>query len=461
MSQKKKEQQGPVTVVDADGIDMIMYDTVRNARKIAEICKDDHAEGVVQDTFTSFFSHDPQIKEDGETVQADVLRQMMALPEYESLRAGTKNDEIASAMGAVSFAPDMIKKIAELRKKLEERQEQARKQGAQVPQNLKEALSDQEMSGLRQSLRQSLEKAQEEADKWSDSAKSWGMEPGEMQKLPFEERMELAEQMGNSEKMKKIADLAGRFKNIVNSSAATVPIHGLDEIVDIGLSSDVAHMLPNELVKLEETPELFYQDFVEGKLLTYNLKGVEPLGRGPILACVDLSGSMEGPREQWAKAVVLALMQLATKQRRSFGFIGFDNRVEYTKFFKKDEKISVQDRIEIAQVFTGGGTEFVQPLMAAFKMREQDITLKPADIIFITDGDAHIPPDQLQDILEKKEKLGMRIYSIAIDCYRTNILEQFSDQVAGVSLNGDVQIDLVKDLVSKAASQAVKKGGQQ
>jgi len=443
------------TVVQFDGIDALMFDSIRHARKISELCQSNDGEGITQDAFTSFFSHEPLIKEEADPVQSGILEQMMGLPEFGSLRAGSKNDEVASALGAASFAPEMITKLRELRQKMKERQEQAKKDGKPIPQNLKDALSDQEMSGLRQSLRKALEKAQEESDKWTDTAQAWGTGTQELKKIPIQKRMELADTMANTKKLQRIADLAGRFKNIVNSSSSTVPVHGLDEVVDIGISDDIGHMLPSELIKLIETPDQFAADLFEKKLLTYNLKGIEPLGRGPIIVCQDMSGSMNGPRDEWAKAVALALLQLAIKQKRAFGFIGFDDRVKFQKFFPRNSTVTIEQKIELATMFSGGGTNFYDPLMKAFEMRAQDPTLKPADIVFITDGDCGFGQGEIEHIKQLKQKTEMRVYSIGIDYYSTRALELFSDQVAGVSLDGDVQIDLVKDLVTKTASQKV------
>ena len=453
----KKVEAQIVTAVEYDGIDALMFDSVRHAKKIQELCATTEGEGVAHDAFTSFFSHDPKLKDDADMVQGGVIEQMMALPEFESLREGTKNDEISSALGAAEFAPGMIIKIAELRKKMKEKKDQADKDGKDGPKSLKEGLSEEEMSGLRQALRRSLDKAQKESDKWGDLNQGWGNDPGELKNMPAEKRMELADTLSKSDKMKRIAELAGRFRNVVNSSSANVPIHGIDEIVDIGISSDIAHMLPTELVKLIEFPDLFYQDFLEGKLLTYNLKGVEQLGRGPIICCVDDSGSMGGNREEWAKAVVLAMMALAQKQRRGFGVIFFDTKVTFSRYFKRDQKVTIQEKIEIAQHSTGGGTEFFIPLQAAFQMRADDPSLKPADIVFITDGDCLMTNSQTEEVLGLKAKTEMRIYGIAIDCYSTKSLEPFCDQVSGVSLDGDVKIDLVKDLVSKTSSLGGKK----
>jgi hypothetical protein len=54
------------------------------------------------------------------------------------------------------------------------------------------------------------------------------------------------------------------------------------------------------------------------------LKGVENLGKGPIIVCQDKSGSMDGQRDEWATAVAIAMSELATKQNRAFGVIHFE-----------------------------------------------------------------------------------------------------------------------------------------
>jgi uncharacterized protein with von Willebrand factor type A (vWA) domain len=451
---KKQEENKKVTVVETDGIDALMFDVIRDAKKISEICTDDNSEGVVQDAFTSFFSHEPKIVEESpDMVQSGVIEQMYALPEYTDLRAGTKNDEISSALAAAQFAPEMIQKIIELRKKKKEQDEQNQKDGKPEAKSLKEMLSEGEMSALRQALRRNLEKAQKEADDYGNAAAGWGMDTSELKNIPVDKKMELAELLSKEKKMKRISDLAGRFRNIVNATNANVPIHGLDEVVEVGMSNDIAHMLPTEMIKLTENEDQFFMDYFEGKLLTYSLKGVQQVGQGPIICCLDMSGSMQGQRDEWGKAVVIALMHLAQKQNRAFGYVGFDTEVKIAKYYPKGTKISIEDKIEIATVFSGGGTEFYSPLIKAFEFRAMDAALKPADIIFITDGECGLHDTQLATILENKKKTDMRIYSVAIDCYQTTSLEHFSDQVAGISLNGDIAIDLVKDLISKTASK--------
>jgi len=450
------ESKKPVTVIKKDALDSLMFEGVKRARKISELCSEPGSEGLTQDCFSAFYTHSPEIEANAPAAQKGMMEALLSLPEFKALRAGTQNDEIASALGAVSYAPEMIQKLQEVEKKLEEKREQAKKAGKPAPQSLQEALGDGEMATLRQGMRRALGEAQEKTDEYSEAVASWGLDAGELASVPFEQRFELAERLTNSTKLKNISDLVGRFKNIVNSAAAAVQVHGQDEIVDIGISSDIAHLVPSEFVKMEETPDLFFSDFLEGKLLTYNLKGNEDLGKGPIIACMDISGSMDGQREEWAKAVILALMHLAEKQKRAFGFIAFESSVRVRKFWPKAAPASIQDKMDIASVVTNGGTDFVSPLLASFDLRAKEPTLKPADVVFITDGSSDIPEHRLKEILELKAKTEVRIYSIMVCSsseYELSVLKSFSDQVSSVNSLGE--IDVVADLVNKTAADVM------
>lgn len=447
------------TVVEKDGLDDFVFSVIRDGSRVAEICPNEEAEGVVQDVFTSFFSHQPKIG-DGPNVQKDIVSAFHSLPEFQDLRACTQSDEVSSAIGVMQFAPELLKQYHEAKKKIEERQKEASEKGQQGPEGLQDGLTDSEQSGMRQALRKALKQAQESADDWQDAVSAWGVNPGELQRIPAEKRLELAEKMGRSKKLKKISDLAGRFQNIVYSAAANAPVHGVDEIVDISIGSEISKILPTELVKLIETPEVFFQDMLEGKLLNYNLKGVQDMGKGPIVACLDISASMTGAREEWSKAVILSLMALAEKQRRAFGFIAFHTDVAFKKFWPRGTSITLEEKVEVAGIASTGGTSFYTPITAAFEMRAAEGgALKPADIILITDGECDLSEPQLNEINATKKREGVRIQSIAINdgqfsMLNTDLLQKFSDQLAVVNNLGDIEI--LDKVFGKAAGAAME-----
>lgn len=111
-------------------------------------------------------------------------------------------------------------------------------------------------------------------------------------------------------------------------------------------SDDISRLLPSEAAllargrKIRQAKLLFFAKLAEKGLSTYERDGwgefptsiiperreVRPTAdRGPILLCVDTSGSMRGPRETVAKALTLECMRAAKEQERGcyvFAFSG-------------------------------------------------------------------------------------------------------------------------------------------
>jgi hypothetical protein len=132
----------------------------------------------------------------------------------------------------------------------------------------------------------------------------------------------------------RVGGLGAQFDPLTRSS-----VNGLT------LSNSLADMLPSEAVLLKGSPalrRLFMAKRVESKLLSYELSGwadVPSVPRlrprynsrlpsapgGPIIVCLDTSWSMSGRRESLSKAVVLACVSAAHKQRRECQVVAFSN----------------------------------------------------------------------------------------------------------------------------------------
>jgi uncharacterized protein with von Willebrand factor type A (vWA) domain len=464
----KKETKPNLNAVKTDAIDRLGFNEIKHS-KVGELIQpgQPETEAMVQDVFQSLYKVSPQLKEEAPLAQRGLVEQLHRLPEYAQAHKMAQLDEISSAFGTLALAPKVLEQLQDIQKKIDEAEEEGEipEPGEGSGENgeviLEDVLSEEEMSNLRNALRKGVDQAQEAQDEWDTAMRSWGVNPEELKQVPFEKRLELADQILKSGKCKRIADLAGRFKNVVNAANAMVYQHGSDEIVDIGPGSDLERLVPTELMKLKRTPKLFYKDMIEGNLQVYNLKGVEQLGRGPIIIVMDHSGSMAGSRDEWAKAVTLSLMTLAAKQKRAFGFIAFNTEVKFQRFFPRSVSISLEDKIQIAQLGPDGGTDFYRPLKAAFEMRKKDAELKPADIIFITDDEYRFEDHKLKEILNLKEETDVRVFGVAINDRAGGLgsegktLEAFSDDIAVVNSLGEIQT--LKEIVKKSASGKAEK----
>ena len=107
---------------------------------------------------------------------------------------------------------------------------------------------------------------------------------------------------------------------------------GADEITDLELGADLGRVLPSELARLR-VPGLrlaLLRDLAERRCLQYQLTANQALGLGPLVVALDKSSSMEGPADEWATAVALALLGIAQAERRTFGLVTFNGDVNFS-----------------------------------------------------------------------------------------------------------------------------------
>lgn len=444
-----KQINKPAIVKDA--YDDFIFSEIKKAKKLKESIEAD--ELTTSDVFASFYKMVPEVNKEASKLQQDVFSNLLSLEEYKNLVTSTNIDDVASGLATIDFAPKIIEQI----KKIEERrEEQQQKMGKNAPKDpgLNEIMSKEEIGSMRQDMRQTLKQAQEKTDDWQEMKTAWGIDPGELKKIPFEDKLKLAEQTMKAKSFRNITDLVGRFKNIISGSKTTIFSHGHDEIVDIIQGSSISRVVPSEILKLKMSPKLFYKDMLEGKLLNYNLKQIEEMGKGPILVCLDISASMRGQREEIAKAITMALISIADKDKRAFGLITFDTKVREKHFWSKNNKPTIQERFAIANIISnGGGTNFEDPIVEAIKMRQEEKDLKPSDIIFITDGEYNLSEEFLKNLEVLKTKLDIKIFGIGV-CELSEETLNFCDQVS--TLTEDNKFEVLKQLITTTSKRISK-----
>jgi uncharacterized protein with von Willebrand factor type A (vWA) domain len=214
---------------------------------------------------------------------------------------------------------------------------------------------------------------------------------------------------------------------------------GVAEAYDIERGSELGRLIPAELLALHH-PGLrrdFGRRLLEGELLQYRLREEEQKGKGPMVVCVDVSSSMEGDKELWAKAVSLTLMDIARRQRRLFRAVLFSSGPGSLKVLDLNQERRYQPELkkvmELAEYFPGGGTDFQQPIDAAMELIEHK-RLRRADIVIITDGESQVAPEWLAELRRRKEELQFSIFAVLVDVGSSELstLAQLSDRVTSV-----------------------------
>ncbi|MHA1131186.1 MAG: VWA domain-containing protein, partial [Candidatus Helarchaeota archaeon] len=179
------------------------------------------------------------------------------------------------------------------------------------------------------------------------------------------------------------------------------------------------YCIPQELVLLgsPESELLFYLKYAEKKLLTYQLinrariaekefertKGWLPSKKkkGPIIICVDTSGSMHGTPETIAKTLCFAILRIALLENRQCYLISFSTAIKTIEL--TDFNRFYVSLIQFLSHSFHGGTDATPALKEALKQIENK-NYEKADVLMISDFIMDRIDKQTEVEKRKKEK---------------------------------------------------------
>lgn len=376
---------------------------------------------LLSDVFSSFFQNKARLKQNPprETEEnREIMETAFGLKEYEELHSVSRLDFFASAAATRAFS-DQILKLIKDKKEENERDPQS----GEANENKGPLGVDPDT--LRWAIRRSLKKGLEEAQDAKQAVETFGREEGGIKRIPITEQFRLADLLGKNPKIKEIVKMLGRMRlealsikrsRITHSATVrrgveTVGIEGIDRV------------LPDELAALaigEEGEKLFLKKLLDEDLLAYNYKNPVDETHGPILIAVDGSGSMAGHKEIWAKALAIATVLQAKKEKRKSNGIIF-GASEHEIF-----EIEVNRLEDLATASFHMGTNFGPPLRWA---QDQFKEHPRADFLFITDGICNLESDKRTAFIQAKSRSGAKCYSVLIGSKATETVKQFSDKV--------------------------------
>ncbi|MCJ7816358.1 MAG: VWA domain-containing protein [Candidatus Aenigmarchaeota archaeon] len=323
-------------------------------------------------------------------------------------------------------------------KQLQQQLQNVKQQAQTTSQQLQQASQDlqgnitKNSPAIRSAMRQALNQAAEETKETHDFMMGWGIEPGSLQQMPYEDKIELARKIRNSPVLRQVSKIVGRMKLLLASKQKQKITKVPEEIVDISQGDDIMRTVPSDMMLMmdEDTEPLFIRKFTEKQLQTYELEGKEKQGEGPIIVCVDNSGSMSGEPEIVSKAIAYALLDLASKKKRRFACIHFGAENEYEVFeitpdMKGDERIKTI--ISMLSYFRGGGTCYETPLEQTIKIMEKD-EYRRGGCIFISDGECDISDKFLEQYKKVKKDKDFRCIGILVG-FGGLVMRKFCDIV--------------------------------
>jgi len=293
------------------------------------------------------------------------------------------------------------------------------------------------------SMGKTLDATSQEVQQVSDLCEAWGLGTGENGRVAFQNKKDAIEKIRRSSKLNKLTDLVGRFKESAITEQKKKAKHGAVEIKSVTVGDKIEDTLPSDRMNLcnDSTKKDFYRRMTEHQLLTYSKEAHKQKNKGPIIVCVDTSGSMNGDEEIWSKALTVGILEVAQMQKRDFACIIYSSSADDPIVIKKDE-IAPQKIITCAEKFHGGGTSFESPLNKALELIK-DSTFKEADIVFITDGDCYVSDEFTRKFKATKEDKGFKTLGVLVNMGRGHCsdssLKEFCDSITLVSDIADLK----------------------
>ena len=249
-------------------------------------------------------------------------------------------------------------------------------------------------------------------------------------------RMELALQLKNNPKLKKLMMLAGRLRRMAEATRKERDPDGVGVITGVTRGNDIMRMLPSEMAMMKMPQMRTYQlvKMAERKMAEYRMEGEKKEGRGPMIAMLDTSSSMRnGDRALWASAAALSCLATAQEEKRACTVLGFNTTVsfiytvdaegnawEYPSHSELDQRKAVEGgalevSLRITSLRCSGGTDFDNPLQVAMNLDDElCIEAGKADLLMVTDGEAKVSDTVFDVVMEAKEEKEMRVYGLTV-----------------------------------------------
>ncbi len=308
------------------------------------------------------------------------------------------NSAVSMAL-SVSYVQNLIEELERIKRTSQSQEE--RQMAEQILNGLmkgsgmregKKNSETQQNQQMEKLMKQVHEKALNKAMEDAESVRSMqrivgGNGAGTGSILNFEGEIHEVLRLARNTEIKKILEFLSGMPRLGSYTKKKTTRFSRGELYGYEEGSDLERLVPSELAYPEE---LFYIKLAESQLLLYQKRIKEVLG--PIYLLLDKSGSMDGEKIIWAKAVALALYSRARRENRDFYIRFFDN-IPYPliKVIRNAKSKDIIKMIEyIGKIRGGGGTDISRSIISACEDIKEGHVKGVSEIILLTDGEDKI-----------------------------------------------------------------------
>lgn len=279
--------------------------------------------------------------------------------------------------------------------------------------------------------------------------RGWDMAPGVLHHTGWTNLVRLQALLRELPRLRQMIQALGRLHAAPDGSCVAeqvfAPVRRLEQVRrevrtpmvhsetrGVERSGEISRMLPVEAAMLGHPALrlLWHARRAERALLTYYVEGVAaeqewaeaemedsperlpPRQRGPIVAVIDTSGSMEGLPERVAKALVLEAMRTAHAEKRRCLLYAYGAPGEIVEHELDLADGGTGRLLDFLALSFGGGSDEMG-VMSRVVARLEEEHWKNADVVFVSDGEWPVPAELHATVLRAREG-GTRFHGVQI-----------------------------------------------
>ncbi len=266
------------------------------------------------------------------------------------------------------------------------------------------------------------------------------LSPSELTAQDVQYLKKWADYISQNQSVKNLCDMMGRLRQVAQSYReklvktttkiiVTVPdFNSKEEITSVILGRDIENAIPQEKALLadQDTAALFYLKYSEKRLLCFENQGFAEVEKnidgtkkaqitenekmGPIIICVDTSGSMHGSPENIAKSMTLYMTTRAKQQNRACYLINFSTTIETMDF---SDGFGLKELLNFLKMSFHGGTDMCPALEESVRKIQKE-QYKRADVLVISDFVMADLPMKIKKSIDVVKKNKNKFYSLCI-----------------------------------------------
>lgn len=217
----------------------------------------------------------------------------------------------------------------------------------------------------------------------------------------------------------KLAKLIGRSGSVDFKPSGHFPTAAKSDITGITIGDNLSSLLPSEtaLLSCPATQPTFYHNYVEKRLQIFASasSGNAPVTHqdGPVIICLDTSGSMRGEKVEIACNLTMAITIIAQRRKRDVLVVKYSD----WHFLLKVTKLSRQreDLEKFLSSYQGCGNAENELFRWLFKdILPNEKAFDTADILCITDFGWRPLNDYTTKLIESFKRKGMIFYGLNV-----------------------------------------------